>query len=40
MKEAMTILTPINCGPPREPLARLTTAQVKDMTAQLKTLNI
>lgn len=36
MKEAMTILTPINCGPPREPLTRLTNAQVKQMAAELK----
>lgn len=40
MKEAMSILTPISCGPPREPLVRLTTPQVKEMSAELKTINI
>lgn len=40
MKEAMAIVTPINCGPPREPLVRLTATQVKEMSAELKTINI
>lgn len=36
MKEAMTILTPVDCGPPRKPLTQLTSAQVKQMAAELK----
>lgn len=40
MKEAMTILTPVNCGPPREPLRALTAAQVKELQEELKTLKL
>lgn len=36
MKEAMSIVTPINCGPPREPLTRLSSRQIKQMEVELK----
>lgn len=36
MKEAMSLLTPINCGPPRDPLVRLTPSHIKEMEAELK----
>lgn len=38
MKEAMSILTPITCGPPRDPLLRLSGKQVKQMETELKEL--
>lgn len=40
MKEAMTILSPINCGPPREPLTRLAANQIAQMQEELKTLKL
>lgn len=39
MKEAMTLLTPIECGPPREPLVRLNQTQITQIATELKQKN-
>lgn len=36
MKQAMNMLTPINCGPVRQPLPGLSEKQVKEMNSQLE----
>lgn len=38
MKEAMTMFTPCNVGPPRDNIIRLSPEQINDMEANVKKL--
>ncbi|GJQ84408.1 hypothetical protein Trydic_g3883 [Trypoxylus dichotomus] len=40
MKEAMNLFTPFNVGPPRDPIIRLSSAQINNMAENVKILKI
>ena len=40
MKVAMSLMTPIDMGPPRPPLIRLTNSQIEEMKNELGALKL